>query len=86
MIVLPAMVKAAAYTVTNDPARARHLLDLAILATLITARDQLVRTLTSRDRSYLRNALAAMDESRPMWTGIEGSEEGFARLSAGVGE
>ena len=79
------VVKAAAYTVTNDSARQRHLLDLAVLATLITARDHLRHTLGPRDRSHLRKALAAMDQLRPSWTGIEGSEEGFVRLRAAVG-
>jgi hypothetical protein len=76
------VIKAAAYSVTGDIYRARHLQDLVVLSTLITRHDGLAAELGRRDRAYLRSALLAVQERRETWIGIEDGERGTAVLAA----
>ncbi len=70
------VMKAAAYSVTNDSYRERHLVDLAVLATLIRRADDFAG-LTKRDRTHLAAALAAAHDRPELVAGIEGSERGL---------
>lgn len=76
------VAKAAAFSVPNDPARQRHLIDLAVLAAMIRAPDRLATQLTARDRSYLSPALSALLASRGLWAGVGGADRGLRFLKA----
>jgi hypothetical protein len=78
------VVKAAAYTVTSDRHRLRHLLDFAVLSTLAARRDQIREQLTPRDRAYLNAMVTAMADLRPDWIAIDGAEQGISGLSAAL--
>lgn len=70
------VVKAAAYGVTADPFRNRHIPDLAVLAAMIRRSDNLAAQLTPRDREHLRVGLAGLTTQRELWVDIEGAERG----------
>jgi hypothetical protein len=80
------VVKAAAYTVTKDRDRLRHVLDFAVLSTLAARRDLIREQLTPRDRRYLNGIVAAMAGIRPEWIMIDGAEQGISGLSAALSE
>jgi hypothetical protein len=69
------VMKAAAYT-TPEPARDRHLIDFATLASMLTRTDHINEGLTRPDRKYLSRAVAALDEKRSLWVMVEGAERG----------
>lgn len=73
------VAKAAAHSVVLDRARSRHLIDFAVLATLIRPSDA-VHTAGRRDREHLGSALAALGTDRRVWSSVDGAEEGIARL------
>ncbi|HEY8721795.1 hypothetical protein [Pengzhenrongella sp.] len=73
------VAKAAAYTVTLDPARDRHIADFAVLATLLRPDDPM-DTATSRDREHLGNILAATDAAPRTWSSVTGARDGLDRL------
>lgn len=75
------VVKAAAYGVTPDPFRNRHLPDLAALAAMIRRTDNLAGQLTARDREHLQVGLAGLKMNRALWVGIDGAERGVDVLS-----
>jgi hypothetical protein len=75
------VAKSAAYSVTVDPSRRRHLIDLAVLTTLLRAEDRIGSRITPRDRYHLINAVGALRSQREIWIGIEGAERGVDRLS-----
>jgi hypothetical protein len=54
------VMKAAAHTAHGDPARRRHRLDFATLASLVTARDFADEELTRKDRQRLGRMVAAV--------------------------
>jgi hypothetical protein len=53
------VMKAAAHTVTGDPAKRRHRFDFATLAALVAARDFRDEELSPKDRTRLRAMVAA---------------------------
>jgi hypothetical protein len=73
------IAKAYAYTVMLDPARDRHLIDLAVLATLLSAADDITTGLTRTERNKIGNALFNARESPAALT-VEGGAEGLDRL------
>lgn len=78
--ILGALVaKGAAHSVVLDRARSRHLIDFAVLTTLIRPSDA-VHEARRRDREHLGSALAALEADRRAWAGVEGAEAGIARL------
>jgi len=70
--------KAAAHGIATDRRRDRHLIDLAILLSLVSPRDDF-SDLTARDRRYLRPALAAL-KPRLAELAIEHADAGLARV------
>lgn len=74
--------KAAAYTVPNDHGRERHLVDFAVLASLISRSDRIAEQLTAGDRRRLSSMLGVMADSRSRWVGIADAERGIAVLRA----
>ncbi len=70
--------KAAAYGITQDPNRERHLHDLAILCGLIAARDDF-SMITKRDRKYLVPAVGHLKPRLDAY-GIPDAELGLERL------
>lgn len=74
------VLKAAAYTVPLDQAVKRHLLDFAVLSTLITRGDQLVAQMSDRDRRRLGNAIAAIRADGTIIPAIDGADTGIDRL------
>lgn len=73
------VAKAAAYSVVLDRARGRHLVDFAVLATLLRPSDH-VDLAGRRDREHLEAALGAMIADPRSWAGVEGADAGIARL------
>lgn len=73
------VAKAAAHSVVLDRARNRHLVDFAVLTTLLRPSDG-VDQAGRRDREYLDAALAALAADTRTWVGVDGSEAGIARL------
>ncbi|HLR94450.1 MAG TPA: hypothetical protein VK053_07995 [Jiangellaceae bacterium] len=71
--------KAAAHSVPQDPGKERHLLDFALLTTLIAPAD-MVGQAGERDRKRLRAAIDALRGSPRTMAKIEGSDIGLARL------
>jgi hypothetical protein len=70
--------KAAAIRIGVDAGAVRHVLDFAVLTTLIRPGDA-VHTAGRRDREHLGNMLGRMvDETS--WRFVDGAEEGVARL------
>ena len=74
--------KAAAYTFRREAGRERHLLDFAVLASLIARSDLIAEQLTDRDRRWLSSMLGVMADSRSRWVGISDGERGIAVLRA----
>ena len=74
------VVKAAAYSVANDPARDRHLVDFAVLAAIARRADRIAEQLTPRDLRYLLPALASLSRSRRLWAGVEGADRALLAL------
>lgn len=77
--------KAAAHSIPNDSRRERHLLDFAVLASLISRNDSIAARLTARDRHHLVSMLKAMDRSRSRWLGIADAERGVDVLRTLLG-
>lgn len=73
------VAKAAAHSVVLDSARARHLMDFAVLTTLLLPSDRVDRA-GRRDREYLDATLAALLADPRNWAGVDGAEAGIARL------
>lgn len=73
------VAKAAAHSVVLDRARLRHLVDFAVLTTLIRPSDG-VQEAGRRDREHLGAMLAALDADRRGWAGIQGASDGVERL------
>ena len=73
------VAKAAAHSVVLDRARPRHLIDFAVLTTLIRPSDA-VHEAGRRDRERLGAMLAALAADRRAWAGVDGADDGIARL------
>ena len=73
------VAKGAAHSVVLDRARTRHLVDFAVLTTLLRPSDR-VDQAGRRDREYLEAALAALAADPRTWAGVDGAAEGVARL------
>ena len=80
------VAKAAAYSVP-DVARDRHLVDFAVLASMVSRSDGIADHVTQRDRQHLLPVLLALDENRPLWAMVDGAERGIdvVRRVVGVG-
>ncbi|TDW31412.1 hypothetical protein [Cryobacterium psychrophilum] len=74
------VLKAAAYTVPLDQGVKRHLIDFAVLTTLITRGDQLAGQTSKRDRELLKNAIGAIRMDGTIITTIDGADLGIERL------
>ncbi len=73
------VAKSAAYTITLDLGRERHLFDLAVLCTLVRPADR-VQAATKRDLRYLYTALGALAEAPRILGSVEGSDDGLRRV------
>lgn len=78
------VAKAAAHSVILDRVRTRHLVDFAVLTTLLRPSDH-VDQAGRRDREHLVAALAALAADPRNWAGVEGAEAGIARLRLALG-
>lgn len=74
------VLKAAAYTVPLDPAVKRHLIDFAVLSTLVTRGDRLATAMTPKDRRRLGNAIGALRLDGTIVPAIDGADLGLERL------
>lgn len=79
------VAKAAALTITNDPARDRHVIDFVVLATLIRPSDR-IDLATKRDRDYLGNMLGNLAIRPGSWVGVQGGSEGMTLLRQALGD
>ncbi|WP_370617232.1 hypothetical protein [Mumia sp. Pv 4-285] len=77
------VIKAAAYSITVDPARERHLDDIALLASMLTARDLRGAELSNGEAKYVREAVPVA-QNHLATTMIDGAPDGLARLSRTV--
>lgn len=73
------LAKAFAYTVPLDLDRDRHLVDFAVLSTLLSASDEVATGLTNGERNKIGNAVFRASES-PAALSVEGGSEGLDRL------
>lgn len=71
--------KGAAYGVTLDRARTRHLVDFAVLSTLVRRGDQ-IGSAGPRDRVHLDNALGALANDPRLVATVEGGAQGIERV------
>lgn len=80
------VAKAAAYSVP-DAARDRHLVDFAVLTSMVSRSDAIADQVTQRDRQHLLPVLLALDEDRSLWAMVDGAERGIdvVRRIVGVG-
>lgn len=78
------VAKAAAYTVTLDTARARHINDFLVLTTLIEPTDR-IDAATKRDREYVHGLLGAITNDRRALFSVEGAQEGVYTLRLALG-
>jgi hypothetical protein len=79
-MVLGALVaKAAAYTISQDPNRARHLTDFAVLTTLIVPADR-IETADKRDRGYLSSMIGALVAEKRTLLAVEDAVDGLETL------
>lgn len=78
------VAKAAAYSVP-DAARDRHLVDFAVLASMVSRSDGIADHVTQRDRQYLRPMLSALGENRSLWAMVDGAERGIDVVGRVVG-
>jgi hypothetical protein len=72
--------KAAAYAVPSGRRRERHLIDFAVLASLISRSDRIAEQMTTRDRRRLVSMLGALATSRGRWVSVTGADRGVAVL------
>lgn len=73
------VAKAAARSVVLDRARTRHLVDFALLTTLLRPSDR-VDQAGRRDREYFEATLTALAADTRVWAGVDGAAAGIARL------
>lgn len=73
------VAKSAAYTTPLDTGRERHLVDLAVLSTLVVPADRL-QNATKRDLRYLHTALGALALTPRILSAVEGSSDGLERI------
>jgi hypothetical protein len=73
------LAKAYAYTVPLDLDRDRHLVDFAVLGTLLSAADDIATGLTTGERNKIGNAVFHASES-PAALAVEGGSEGLDRV------
>lgn len=78
------VAKAAAYHITSDTARSRHLVDFAVLTTLIVPSDH-VGEATARDRRRLVSAVGALVAEKRTLVAVEGAVDGLAVLRRALG-
>lgn len=78
------VAKAAAYTVTLDTGRARHISDFLVLTTLIEPGDE-VGAASRRDRAYLDGMLGVVANDRRSLLTVEGAQEGIYTLRLALG-
>lgn len=74
------VLKAAAYTEPIDRGVKRHLIDFAVLSTLITRGDQLASQMNAKDRRRLGNAIGRIRTDGTIIPAVVGADEGIARL------
>lgn len=74
------VIKSAAYSITVDPHRERHLDDLALLASMLTARDLRGVELSKGEVKYVREAAPAARDHLAA-TVIDGAIDGLTRLA-----
>ncbi|TFD20837.1 hypothetical protein [Cryobacterium sp. TMT2-23] len=75
------VLKAAAFTVPLDQGVKRHLIDFAVLSTLVTRGDQLAVQMSKRDRQLLGNAIGAIRMDGTIVPAIDGADLGIERLT-----
>jgi hypothetical protein len=75
------VIKAAAYGNTRDRYRDRHLLDFAVLTTLVSRSDRLGEAFTKRDKAYLRPVIAECVRRPELLVQIEGTDRGLDVLA-----
>lgn len=83
---LGALVSKAAAHTNNDPYKARHVIDFAVLLSMVTRSDLAADQITKTDATYLSNMTAILRLSRELWAHLEGAEDGMARLSLALSQ
>ena len=81
---LGALVSKAAAHTTSDPHKDRHVVDFAVLASLIGRGDLPPAAITKRDLAYLIPMQTTVGRRRELWATIADAEDGMARLTAAV--
>jgi hypothetical protein len=68
------VAKAAAFSV-QDPDKLRHVIDFAVLASMIEGSDRIAGQLRKRDKDYLVPMVEALDKNRTLWVAINDNVE-----------
>lgn len=79
------VVKAAAYSNTRDSYRERHLMDIAVLSTLVQASDAHDLTISKPERQRLALALNALKKNIGLINSVSGASEGVSRVELLLG-
>ncbi|MHB1128652.1 MAG: hypothetical protein ACYC06_01195 [Ilumatobacteraceae bacterium] len=74
------VVKAAAYGNTRDSYRERHLMDIAVLSTLVKSSDAHDLTISKSERQRLALALKALKKNIGLINSVSGASEGVSRV------
>lgn len=82
---LGALISKAAAYLNIDRYKSRHIVDFAVLASLIERKDLPIELITKRDLEYLGHMQSALSTNRELWTTIDGAEDGVERLAAVLG-
>lgn len=83
------LTKARAYGVFLDRDRDRHLLDAAVLTSMLERRDLpdlAAITAKPKRRRTLIDLLARLSERGDLWAGVEGASDGIERLRTALGQ
>ena len=75
------VIKAAAFGNARDTYRQRHIIDFAVLSTLVNRSDHLASAFTKRDKAYLRPVLAECARRPELTVQIEGADRGLDALT-----
>jgi len=80
------VVKAAAYANTRDSYRERHLMDLAVLSTLVEASDARDLIISKPERQRVALALKVLKENISLINSVNGAFEGVRRVELLLGK
>ena len=80
------IVRAAAYGSTKDSYRKRHLIDIAVLSTLVDSSDAHDLRISKSEHQRLALALSALKQDIGLMNSVSGASEGVSRIELLLGK